>query len=198
MVSPHSSEESSDPHPARRTIARCCRYVVSLTHLTRRWNQFIARLLARILRKGPINWRLTVQKPQVEPLDAFVASVSDEDLGRQLIMDSKFHPKSPKSEIPRYAGDLPADLWSHKPRAVQSHHWSLHSSSKSRFSPVRSLFFTSNAPSGDIRVVKAVECDDLLHLVFFYHYLTDLSTMSWFFLPMETGIWPGLVFFCGR
>jgi hypothetical protein len=69
--------------------------------------------------------------------------------------------------LSRYARDLRTDFGPCQSWELQSHYWTLHSRAKSCFSSVRFSADIFNCGRGDIRVVKAVECDDLLHLVLF-------------------------------
>ena len=70
---------------------------------TNRRNKFVARLLERIICKSRHTQLANMQRPEVEPLDAFVASMSDEELSRQLIIDSKTHIDHILTDAPRYA-----------------------------------------------------------------------------------------------
>ena len=68
--------------------------------------------------------------------------------------------------LSRYARDLRTDFGPSQSWELQSHYWTLHSRSQPCFSSVRFSVDIFNCGRGDIRIVKAVECDDLLHLVF--------------------------------
>jgi len=78
-------------------------------------------------------------KPKIEPLDAFVAALTDNELSRQLTVDNM-------PEIFIQISD-PTD--------------------PERYKVITGLCVLVRNPAfhpGDIRVVKAVDCDDLLHL----------------------------------
>ena len=124
-----------------------------------------------------------------------MAAVSNKELERRLIIESKSWSWN-RIWYPRHAGDISSDIWPSKPRALPRHFRALHYCSKPRVPSVYSSCSRVSHVVGISGLWKQWNVTTCYTLYGVDYRLIDLfSTMSWFSLQMETGIWPGFAFF---